>query len=53
MAQSAKVEGLTHAVYLCTDHNEVNVSHNSVTTNYRLQDITDVHIMAKIQEDSE
>ncbi|XP_017292418.1 SLAIN motif-containing protein-like [Kryptolebias marmoratus] len=34
------------------DHNEGNLSHNSITTSYRLQDITDVHIMARIQEDS-
>ncbi|KAM6907141.1 SLAIN motif-containing protein-like [Xenentodon cancila] len=34
------------------DHNELNISHDPITTTYRLQDITDVHIMAQIQEAS-
>ncbi|XP_041864691.1 SLAIN motif-containing protein-like [Melanotaenia boesemani] len=34
------------------DCDELNTSHDSITTSYRLQDITDVHIMARIQEAS-
>lgn len=37
---------------LCTDDFEQSTS-DSVTTTYRLQDITDVHIMARLQEASE
>ena len=36
----------------CTDDYEQSTS-DSVTTTYRLQDITDVHIMARLQEASE
>lgn len=34
------------------DCDELNTSHDSITTSYRLQDITDIHIMARIQEAS-
>lgn len=36
-----------------TDNNDLSISHDSITTNYRLQDITDVHIRACLQEASE
>eukprot|EP00064_Thunnus_orientalis_P009593 superscaffoldBa00001227_g9617 len=32
------------------DNNELSISNDFITTSYRLQDITDVHIMARIQE---
>ncbi|CAM9312668.1 unnamed protein product, partial [Lampetra planeri] len=31
---------------------ELNIPHESISSSYRLQDLTDVHIMARIQEDS-
>ncbi|XP_035522795.1 SLAIN motif-containing protein-like [Morone saxatilis] len=31
---------------------EMSISHDSITTSYRLQDMTDVHIMARMQEAS-
>ncbi|XP_026185202.1 SLAIN motif-containing protein-like [Mastacembelus armatus] len=34
------------------DNNQLSISHDSLTTNYKLQDITDVHIVARIQEAS-
>ncbi|KAM4619796.1 SLAIN motif-containing protein-like [Polymixia lowei] len=34
------------------DDRGMNVSQESITTDYRLQDLTDVHIMARIQQDS-
>ncbi|XP_029376125.1 SLAIN motif-containing protein-like isoform X2 [Echeneis naucrates] len=34
------------------DNSDLSVSHDSINTNYRLEDITDVHIMARIQEAS-
>ncbi|GLD46952.1 SLAIN motif-containing protein-like protein [Lates japonicus] len=34
------------------DNNELSITHDSINTNYRLADITDVHIMARIQEAS-
>ncbi|XP_044227075.1 SLAIN motif-containing protein-like [Thunnus albacares] len=34
------------------DNNELSISNDFITTSYRLQDITDVHIMARIQEAS-
>ncbi|KAI9527404.1 hypothetical protein NQZ68_030856 [Dissostichus eleginoides] len=35
-----------------SDHNELSISRDTIYSNYRLQDITDVHIMARIQEAS-
>ncbi|KAI3373567.1 hypothetical protein L3Q82_022157 [Scortum barcoo] len=35
-----------------SDNNELNISQDSIPASYRLQDITDVHIMARIQEAS-
>lgn len=40
-------------VLICTDNNGLGISSESISTSYRLQDITDVHIMARIQEASE
>lgn len=37
---------------ICTD-NELNISEDSMTSSYRLQNITDVHIVACMQEASE
>lgn len=34
------------------DNNELSVSSDFITSSYRLQDITDVHIMARLQEAS-
>nr|XP_054586568.1 SLAIN motif-containing protein-like [Nothobranchius furzeri] len=41
---------LTDSGYL--NHNGPNLPNDPITTGYRLQDITDVHIMARIQENS-
>ncbi|KAK5859162.1 hypothetical protein PBY51_003248 [Eleginops maclovinus] len=35
-----------------SDHNELSISHNSITSTYRLQHITDIHILAQTQEAS-
>ncbi|XP_078142831.1 SLAIN motif-containing protein-like isoform X1 [Centroberyx gerrardi] len=42
----------THSTSDSLDYNEPSVSRDSITMDYRLQDLTDVHIMARIQEDS-
>ncbi|KAM3601936.1 uncharacterized protein V6R79_021574 [Siganus canaliculatus] len=43
---------MTHNTPASTDNTGFSVSHESSTTSYRLQDITDVHIMARLQEAS-
>ncbi|XP_047463223.1 SLAIN motif-containing protein-like isoform X2 [Mugil cephalus] len=44
--------GTTHIMSDSLDYNDRNISHGSVTTSYRLQDITDVHMVARLQEES-
>uniref|UniRef100_A0A8P4KR91 SLAIN motif-containing protein-like n=2 Tax=Dicentrarchus labrax TaxID=13489 RepID=A0A8P4KR91_DICLA len=44
--------GTTHSTSNSLDTSEMSISHDSITTSYRLQDMTDVHIMARIQEAS-
>ncbi|XP_061903889.1 SLAIN motif-containing protein-like isoform X1 [Entelurus aequoreus] len=35
-----------------SENNDVSMTHQAISSNYKLEDITDVHIMARIQEDS-
>uniref|UniRef100_A0A3P9QEL8 SLAIN motif-containing protein-like n=1 Tax=Poecilia reticulata TaxID=8081 RepID=A0A3P9QEL8_POERE len=51
---SPEMEAARRGLMNKLDPNHVKVTHpdDFITTSYRLQDITDVHIMARIQEDS-
>ncbi|XP_037603770.1 LOW QUALITY PROTEIN: SLAIN motif-containing protein-like [Sebastes umbrosus] len=42
----------THNISDSSDNYELGIFHDSMTTSYRLQDTTDVHFMARVQEAS-